>query len=237
MRNGIFYGMGGLLLIASSSVSAALIDFNYNNLAIAGGATLSSVNMSVEGIDVDVTAFTVVNDGAGNIFSLDQVVDQNTGVFVSTSASGNLGVRSSSIDGSLLDGGNSADDLDEGLLFSFSEIVSFDYINFDYFTDAGGDDFNLTVDGVTILWDVNANNSASFSPLISNVAGEFDEYNFSGITGQNFLIWADGDSDSFRVDWMSVNTVSAVNSVPEPGVILLFGIGLIGLFFRDVKRV
>ena len=220
-------------MLGFNTASAALLDFNYNNLGVAGSSTSYSVDMVADSIDVDVTAYTVENDGVGGVFSLSQVVDGGTGVYVSGSASGNLGVLSSSGDGTLLDGGDPGGDLDEGLLFSFSEVVSFDCINFDYFTEKGGDDFNLTVDGVTILWYVNANNSALFSPLVTNVAGQFDEYNFSGITGKNFLIWADANTDSFRVDRMSV---SVVNSVPEPSSVLLFGAGLIGFLFRSAKR-
>ncbi len=216
----------GFVLVCSGSVSAALINLNYANLSVTGGSEYPSVQMTVDGIGVTISAYTIENDGVGNISGLFPLLGAGTGVYVSGSTSGNLGVISSPSDGSLLDGGNTLDDLDEGLLFSFDQVVNFNYVNFDYFTKSGGDDFNLTVDGDTVLWDVNANNSADFSPLVGNVAGQFDEYNFYGISGQNFLIWADGNSDSFRVDNIQVS------KVPEPQSLLLLVLGLFGLYWR-----
>lgn len=217
----------GLLLLGSGSVSAALINFNYANLSVIGGGTYPSVQMTVDGIGVAISAYTIENNGVGDISGLFPLLDAGTGVYVSGSNSGNLGVISDSSDGSLLDGGSTLNDPDEGLLFSFDQVVNLSYINFDYFTDNGGDDFNLTVDGNTVMWDVNANNSEDFSPFVGNIAGQFDEYNFYGISGQNFLIWADGNSDSFRVDNIQVS------KVPEPQSLLLIVLGLFGLYWRS----
>jgi len=209
-------------LLSSGIASAALFDYNYTNLAVTGGSTLDSVGMTVDGIAVDVTAYTIDNDGAGNISST-SLLSGGTGVYVSSSTSGNLGVRSNTTgDGTNMDGGASGDaaDLDEGLLFIFDQEVRLDFINFDSFTEFNADDFNLTVDGVSILVDYNANEVSS---LVTNDPLQFDHYYFNNIVGTEFLIWADGDTDSFRIDEM------IVSAVPVPAAVWLFGSGLFGL--------
>lgn len=209
---------GSLFLAMSGSASASLLDFTTANLGVAGG-TYNSVVMTVDGITVTITAYTIENDGLGAITSTSPLTTAGTGVYVSSS-SNNIGVKSSSADGTNMDGGASTGDPDEGLLFSFSQPVSLGYINFDSFTSASGDDFNLTVDNTLILADYNANDISS---LVTNVSGQFDEYNFNGITGTEYLFWADGDSDSFRIDQMEVS------AVPVPSAVWLFGSGLLGL--------
>ncbi|MFQ5589426.1 MAG: PEP-CTERM sorting domain-containing protein [Nitrospiria bacterium] len=215
----------------SGTASATLLKFNATNLGVSAGGTFDSVGMTVDGISVTISAYTIDNDGIGNISS-QSLLSGGRGVYVSsltsTSRSGNLGVRSNtSGDGKDLDAGSTLSDLDEGLLFSFNQRISLDYINFDSF--GSGDDFNLTVDGVRVLWDHNANDS---SPLVTNVPGEFDEYNFNGITGEKFLVWADGSSDSFRIDRVEVSPAP----VPEPGTIILMGSGLAGLAFVRLRK-
>jgi len=211
-----------LLFAMTTSASASTFDFNTTNLGVAGG-NHSSVSMVVDGITVTVSAYTVDNDDAGNINGL---TSAGGGVYVSSS-SNNLGVSSTSGDGTNLDGGSSASDPDEGLLFVFSQTVALDYINFDSFTDSSADDFNLTVDNALVLLDHNANDT---SPNVINVPFQFDEYNFTGITGTEFLFWADGDSDSFRIDRMQVS------AVPLPAAFWLFTSGLIGLIGFSKKR-
>ncbi len=216
----ISYLAGLASLSITASASAISIDFTTANLGVSGGDAYNSVSMSAGGIGVDVTAYTIENDGNGAISSSTLISGAGLGVYVS--ASDNLGVSSSASDGHDLDGGSSGStsDLDEGLLFSFDQIVSLDFIDLDRF--GSSDDFNLTVDGLSMLVDFD---STSTSPLAAANGSNTSEFNFFNVTGQEFLFWADGGSDDFRIDSM------AVSAVPEPGSILLLGMGLIGLSF------
>lgn len=205
-------------VLATTPVSAAYFDLSKGNFGVAGGTVYDSVSMTSGGIGVTIEAFTIANNGFGAISGL-TALGGSTGVYVSGATSGNVGVLSNTTsDGTNMDGGNSSTDLDEGLLFTFSHKVSLDFINLDSFTSSV-EDFNLTVDGVTLLVDFNANDS---SPFITNTA-EFDKYNVHGITGTEFLIWADGDSDSFRVGGLEATLV------PVPAAFWLFASGLMGL--------
>ena len=207
--------------LAAGGVQAAVFNFNYSNLGVTGGQVYDSVSMSDSGIGVTVTAVTVDNDNFGGILSLNSLSAGN-GVYVSSTTSGNLGVQSSAGDRKQMDGGSVGDttDPDEGLMLVFDQVVTLDYVNFDYFTLASADDFNLTVDGVTRLVDHNSND---VSVLVNNVAGQEDEFTFNGVSGTTFVFWADGPSDAFRLDRMTVS------AVPVPAAVWLFVSGLLGL--------
>ncbi len=225
-----------LLFLTIKPASALSMNFSPSNLAVSGSHSYSTVGMTVGGIHVDITAFTIENSG-GKIISQTQINEDDIGVYVS--GSNNLGVTTNSntnIDSHSLDGGDGASaDYDEGLLFSFNQIVTLNYINFDSFSD--GDDFNLTVDGVNRLTDFSSYNT---SLLTTAIAGEEDEFNFSGISGQDFLFWADGDTDSFRIDRMNVTAAVVVmaDDIPEPVSIFLFSLGLVCMrHLRKTKSV
>ncbi len=219
-------------LLFSGTASASLFNYNFGTLVVTGGSINDSVGMTVDGITVGVEAYAVANDDAGIITGttlLSSSSEADTGIYVSSSTSGNQGVVSSTNEGNNMDGGgnsttpNDPNDPDEGLLFTFDQAVRLDLINFDSFTDdSTPDDFNLTVDGVTLLVDYNANSSSS--PLVTNDLIQFDQYTFNTIVGTEFLFWADGNSDSFRIDRMEVT------AVPVPAAVWLFGSGLLGLF-------
>lgn len=208
-----------LPVLVINTASAAVFNFNYSNLGVAGGSINDSVSMTSGGISVNVQAYTITLDAYGNVVLPPELTGSN-GLYVSSSTSGNLGVVSGPSDGTNMDGGSSSTDPDEGLLFTFDQVISLDYINFDSFTSSAGDDFNLTVDGVNILTDFSANDS---SLLATGVPGQFDEYTFNNVTGTQILIWADGDTDSFRIDTINASVV------PVPAAAWLFGSGLLGL--------
>lgn len=215
----------------ASSASAVLFKLNHTNFS--AGTTNESLTTTIDGITLTMTAFTLVNDGAGDISSASQLTSPN-GVYVSSSNStpdsGNVGVTSGNTDGTNLDGGNSIDDPDEGILFSFSQAVSLDYVNFDSF--GSSDDFNLSraqslvpsiPDFDSLLHDIG---SLETDGTFISPTSEDDAFNFQNVIGQQFLIWADGTSDSFRVDRIEVS------AVPAQTPLVLMAVGLVALISR-----
>ena len=207
--------------LLSTNASATTFDFTTTNFGLAGSSTVDSASMTVDGISVTLTALTIDNDNLGNITGTTQLTG-GVGVYVSGS-SNNVGVRSNlSGDGTNLDGGHVGDssDLDEGLLMTFDQVVTLDFVNFDSFTTSSSDDFNLTVDGITLL--VDHDSSSGTVPGIVSNGSTSDHFNFT-VTGTEFLFWADGNTDSFRID--SIN----VSAVPVPAAAWLFFSGLLGM--------
>lgn len=220
--------LGMLALLMSNTVSAALFNFNGSNLGVSEGAYDSLAMTTVDGVGVDITAFTITNG------SNTQIVGNNVGVYYEKDTDGSLGVKSSpgSSDYRNMDGGNgSISDPDEGLLFSFDTLVRFEYIDFDGFDSQGGDDFNLTIDGALVLSDINGNNSPSLISILNDGDTRYDKYDFQGFVGKEFLFWADGNSDSFRIDELRVT------AVPIPAAFLLFSTGLAGFGLMRAKYI
>ncbi len=212
---GLLAAMAASLGMAGPA-TAALFDFGPASLGVAGSDAYGSVGMTVDGIGVDITAYTIDNDGGGTIFSSTLIDGAGLGVYVSSS--NNLGVASNSGDGHDLDGGyGSSSDPDEGLLFSFSQNVRLDFIGFERF--GSSDDFNLTIDGVSMLVDFGNGSTSPYAAADGSGSG----FDFFDLTGQQFLVWADGGSDDFRIDTMRVS------AVPEPASLLLVAAGVAGV--------
>lgn len=205
------------VLSYSTCVSATLINFNSANLGTINKQTYNTLTTNVDGISTSIHAYTIQNDGNGNITNK-TLLTGGTGIYFSSSSGGSLGVLSNiNNDSGTIGGRSNSNDLDEGLLFAFNKVVSLNYIDFDYFRLSNNDGFNLTVDDKRVLWD---HNGTITSPLVTNIAGQFDEYAFNNIIGKSFLFWSDSNSDSFRIDKMSVSTI------PEPTTLLLLIIGM-----------
>ena len=239
LKNKSISSMSVLVLILSvlsiNVVHAAVFDFNEVNLSKTSSSAYSSVGMTSGGIGLTVQAYTIDNNGSGTITSKALIDSSGLGVYLRNSSSHgeSLGVKSVDGDGYKLDGGssiNASSDPDEGLLFVFDRTVSLDFINLDYFNLGGtGDDFNVTVDGTTFIVDYSKADDGTNS-LVTSTDGQQDHFLFNHLIGKEFLIWADGSSDSFTISDLKVS------AVPLPAAIWLMAPALFGIFSLSGKR-
>lgn len=222
-----------LFTVFSTPSSATLMQFYASHFNVEADKSYENLSLTVEGISVNISAYTISNDGNGTILDLTKVTGQNLGVYVDDKdTDGYIGVKSDNKTTNL-NGVDNASEPDEGLLFEFDQPVFLDFIDFDFFTDLKNDSFNLTVDGVNRLLDINANQLAS---NVQPASKDFGEYTFTGISGTRFLIWGDEGKDDFRIDRIRVTL--APTSVPEPSILILFSIGLFGFaYIRHPKQV
>lgn len=210
-----------LLLISSMSSSANIInviDFDGTNEGVAEQFVFTE-----NGVTLTISAWTTNVNSTQDVLTDWQLLSGPYGVYKGSSG---LGVKSSDQDGHHLDGGQSSDlnDLDEGLLFSFSEEINIlgfyaDYLN-------GNDDLNFSL--VTHLTPTSIETTDIFfdqqASLIFDDEGVF--FAPDNLIGSAFMIWADGNDDAVRI----VDT--AFTKVPEPNSLLLFSLFLIGFAFK-----
>lgn len=214
--------IGTLLLISSMSSSANIInviDFIGTNEGVAEQFVFTE-----NGVTLTVSAWTTNVNSNQDILSDWQLLSGPYGVYKGSSG---LGVKSNDQDGSHLDGGQSSDlgDLDEGLLFSFSEEVNILGFYADYLS--GNDDLNFSL--VTFLTPTSITTTDIFFDAQASLMFDEEGVFFApdNLIGSAFMIWADGDDDDVRI----VDT--AFIKVPEPNTLLLFSLLLIGF---AVKR-
>jgi hypothetical protein len=197
-----------------------IIDFMGENKGVQ-----ESFNFQQAGVNLTIQAWvTNVNTDQKTLQPWSQLV----GDFGVYKGSTGLGVISNDEDGSDLDGGRSAntDDLDEGLLFSFSEQVNF--LGFVAGSLSDNDDLNLAVvDFISptqlLLTDVFVDVGSAYEEDIFDV--------FPGIIGRHFMVWVDSnDDDDVRI----IDT--AFIKVPEPTTLSLFGLALIFINNRRSRQ-
>ncbi len=204
--------VGLLVLICMAKVGTAgsiVYDFTGANTG-----THDSLNLTVDGVSVNVTAWANMSaeEGSSPWF---QVTGQNAGVYDGTTG---LGVQmGNGSDSNYLDGQSGpADgiDFDEGLMFVFSEPVNLKSVDFAFWDS--DDDFNLTIDGNDIFHDNGSDPFNADLPLI--------------LAGTPMIVWVDGASDEIRIQELTVEPV------PEPATIAILSIGLIGIVGGTARR-
>ncbi len=210
-----------LLLISSMSSSANIInviDFDGTNEGVAEQFVFTENDVTLT-----ISAWTTNVNSTQDVLTDWQLLSGPYGVYKGSSG---LGVKSSDQDGHHLDGGQSSDlnDLDEGLLFSFSEEINILGFYADYLND--NDDLNFSL--VTYLTQTSIETTDIFfdqqASLIFDDEGVF--FAPDNLIGSAFMIWADGNDDAVRI----VDT--AFTKVPEPNSLLLFSLFLIGFAFK-----
>jgi len=177
------------------------------------------------GVELTVTAWTSnVNSMQEQLSPWSQVsgFDEETKIGVYKGGSG-LGVVSNDIDGEDLDGGSSdkINDLDEGLLFSFSENVNF--LGFAAGDLSVNDDLNLAI------VDFISPTSIEITDIFIDVYSDYEEDIFDvfpGIFGKSFMVWVDGNDDDVRI------LDTAFIKVPEPTSALIFTLALFIFLFK-----
>jgi len=202
-----------LMLLATTQASANLIqviDFTGNNQGVE-----DEFRFTQAGVELTVSAWTTnVDSSQAELMpwtALNGYDDsQKLGVYKGSTG---FGVVSNSVDGYDLDGGSSSNllDLDEGLLFSFSEQVNF--LGFAAGELRSNDDLNLAIvnyDGMGKM---------TLTDVFIDVASSEEEDIFAvfpGILGQHFMVWVDGNDDDVRI------LDTAFIKVSEPTTLLIF---------------
>lgn len=186
------------LSLAASGVHAATFNFyqskSWNNLT----DTLS-------------TSVTTNSGGIGLTLS---AVSTSSGAKVAQKWDG-IGVKSSTLDGNDLNSSLLGSDT---LLLTFNQIVTLSSIGFSSWDNGifgvGADKVSITTGGKTITLSSNDGKS----PITT-----FNLASLSGLTGQSFLIKAQGATSTFRLANLNVSPV------PESGTAAMLGLGLAGI--------
>ena len=198
------------LALLSSVASASIIKYDFTDVSHLGKSDLGRVTSFTEdGLEMTVKAMQRRDGGWKN---RGHVIEDG----LRRNARG-LGVASGQHDNWEIDGSGRR----EGLKFSFDTEVHLFGIK-TWFGDHN-DDWNLRVKS-----DGNWSNIFKDKDVKSFRAGD--------IKGNQFIVWADAQNDSFSIKKFMVKTKSMV-SVPEPGSLALIAFGLAALLTSRKKLV
>jgi hypothetical protein len=195
--------------LGAAAASAVPITFDFSNGRAENSATFQSVvKQSQGGLNLDVTGYT---DTLGFVTS-SQVSQWSGGLGVKGGGSSNT-----QVDASLFS--------NELLKFDFSQEVEVQSISFMFFDS---DDSAKVVDyDAKFFWDKYVETITKGETTTSNGLSTFT---FSDNFFTSLLGVTTADlSDNFTIRSLTVNTKTAAAAVPEPSMIGLLGIGLIGL--------
>jgi len=213
-----------VLLVLSTNASAGLIDFTGEREGIADEFVFVQ-----DGLTLTISAWTT-NVKSSSDKDIDQTVvtpwKKLSGPYGVYKGGTGLGVFSHDKDGYHLDGGRFDEvddlgelyDLDEGLLFVFSERVDFWGFAADYLSD--DDDLNLSY--VSFEGSEQIKTTDVFIDREADFNG-YDGFPVSGLYGTEFMVWVDGNDDAVRI------ADTYVTKVPEPDTLFLFSLVLFGL--------
>jgi hypothetical protein len=211
-----FLLLATVLAATGACAQAAAVHFNFENTGTNPAPTdnlgHATLDFQQGGVSLRVTARASQGGAGWNVF--DPVAGSGTGVYFGDSG---LGAYIGGTDGNDLDGGNTATDRSEMLVFTFDRVVTLTAINFgrwdgrdNYiggFDPYLGDLATLLVDGLGVLNYRGINDHASLS-----------------LTGREFAIRADDDNTSFRIQDLDIQT-----TVPEPATLALVAWALLAL--------
>jgi len=223
MLKRLFAGLALFTCLGTQATLINVVDFTGNNQGVQ-----DSFRFEEAGVELTVSAWVGnVNSDQDLLLPFSQVTGFDIisadplGVYKGSTG---LGVRSNGDDGYDLDGGssNEFDDLDEALLFEFSETVNF--LGFAAGDLSDNDDLNLSI--VNFISDTEFELQNVFIDRQATTA-DVDIFDvFPGILGEKFLVWVDGKDDDVRV----VDT--AFIKVPEPSALAIFALALLLLSFK-----
>lgn len=209
-------GLCALAALPAAQASVTPIHFNFENTGANPAATDNlghdQLSFNRGGVGLTITAWASL----GGLYWNEYAAVQGGGTGVYHGDTG-LGLYLGGTDGNDLDGGNTATDRNEMLVFTFDREVTLTGVNFG-------------------RWDGRDNYIGTFDPYLGDLAYLFVDgwgvYNHRAVndhasfsfTGREFAIRAGDDATSFRIQDLDIAL-----TVPEPGSAALAGLALLAL--------
>jgi hypothetical protein len=192
--------------LATANVSAALTEFDYDTFNASPNST--EIVLSKNGVTLSVTGYKWGSDSSGYVAA--NIITNINGLGVVGGAGGANRV-----------GNSNSNSFGDYLLFEvdapFNAINIFNTINI-FFADRQGSD--LGSDEIAGI-DVGFMNGDIFTADAS-VHGAALSFSINGITGTTFAVKAMGAGNGFKIDRVAID-------VPEPSILALLGLGIMGI--------